>query len=85
MAVVAIGRSSSRCMSCRKGAGLDTDRHNVIVEYGPDTGKPGCGEVWTAVRLDFYWPTDESQRDLLQGFWISDFIKSLPFVGEVAV
>jgi len=57
MATISIGRSSSQCLACNRGASPSDNGHERILEYGPDAGEPGCGEPWTAVRLDYspYW------------------------------
>lgn len=53
MAVIQIGRSSSQCLGCHRGASPSENGHQTILEYGADGGKPGCGEPWTGVRLDY--------------------------------
>lgn len=53
MAIISIGRSSSLCLSCDRGASPTEDGHNTILAYGPSGGKPGCGESWTGVRIDY--------------------------------
>lgn len=53
MATLSIGRSSSQCLSCNKGAAPSEHGHQTILAYGPESGKPGCGEPWTAVRIDY--------------------------------
>lgn len=53
MATISIGRSSSRCLACNRGASPSDNGHERILEYGPRSGEPGCGEPWTAVRIDY--------------------------------
>lgn len=43
---VSVGRSSSKCGHCGRGASCHALAHDTIIEYGPDTGKPGCGAIF---------------------------------------
>lgn len=52
MATISIGRSSSQCLACNRGATPRENGHETILGYR-DGGKPGCGEPWTAVRIDY--------------------------------
>jgi hypothetical protein len=52
-ATVIVGPSRSTCAECGRGADWRAKAHDTIVEYGPDTGKPGCGAVWTHVDSDY--------------------------------
>ena len=52
--VLAVGPSASTCRACGRGASWRTETHEEIVEYGPDTGKPGCGARWTHI-VGTYW------------------------------
>lgn len=53
MAILSIGRSSSRCLSCKRGANPNETGHITIAEYSDHTGSPGCGEAWTAVSMEY--------------------------------
>ena len=77
MAILEIGSSHSRCLACGRETGLDTDRHDTILGYGSDNGNPGCGEVWTEVRLTYGRLINGVQTEPLDASWISDFIKNL--------
>lgn len=46
MATLLIGGSSSHCSNCRRDASPHEDGHFTLLGYGPDNGKPGCGEPW---------------------------------------
>lgn len=53
MATIQIDRSSSRCLSCNKGASPSDPGHITIIGYGVPANTPGCGEPWTAVKLSY--------------------------------
>lgn len=40
---IIVGRSSSKCGKCRRGCNPTALAHDTIIEYGPETGQPGCG------------------------------------------
>ena len=54
MATIQIGRSSSHCLACNKGASPSEDGHYTVLSYSAESGKAGCGEPWTEVRIDYY-------------------------------
>jgi hypothetical protein len=53
MATIQIDRSSSLCLACNRGARPSEDGHITIAEYSERSGEPGCGEPWTAVRINY--------------------------------
>jgi hypothetical protein len=72
MATLSIGRSSSYCLGCNRGARPSENGHITIAEYGPRAGEPGCGEPWTAVRID-YMP--------FTGGFVFENLRGLPMEG----
>lgn len=55
MAIMEIGSWYTKCSAC----GRDTDwspTHEVLLGYGPDNGKPGCGAEFTAVSFTTIYP-----------------------------
>lgn len=47
MATIIIGRSSSECGNCRRGASLQETGHYTNLGYSTHiNGTPGCGEEW---------------------------------------
>lgn len=74
MATISIGRSSSRCLACNRGALPSQDSHKTIAEYGPRSGEPGCGESWTAVRIDYTPPIGGFVYENLRGLPMEGFL-----------
>lgn len=64
MATLEIGRSSSHCLSCNRGAMLDETGHYTEIGYSTKTGTKGCGEEWTAVTLGFVYGSNEYMQSL---------------------
>lgn len=50
---VYVGRFSSKCGYCGRGCDPNDTHHWIIVEYGRDNGKVGCGEKF-GDRIDTY-------------------------------
>lgn len=48
-----INPSHSWCGNCGKGANPRAERHDRILCYGDESGRPGCGAVWTHVTSDY--------------------------------
>lgn len=84
MATMEIGSWYTKCSAC----GRDTDwspTHEVLLGYGPDNGKPGCGAVFDAVSFTTIVPWwtpgyDPRQDDDRYPQWMKD----LPLVGFLA-
>jgi len=57
-AVIVIGRFSSKCSGCGRGADPGQTHHWTIVEHGPDTGKAGCGELFVGRQLTYIDPPE---------------------------
>jgi hypothetical protein len=57
MATLSIGRSSSQCLACNRGASPRETGHFTVLSYSNESGEKGCGELWTAVRIDYTPPT----------------------------
>lgn len=74
MATISIGRSSSQCLACNKGASPSEDGHYTILAYSNESGKPGCGESWTAVRIDYTPPTMGFIFENLRGLPMEGFL-----------
>lgn len=74
MATLSIGRSSSRCLACNKGAAPSDNGHERILAYGPEGGNPGCGEPWTAVRIDYSPPIGGFVFENLRGLPMEGFL-----------
>lgn len=65
LAHVIVGGTSSKCSFCRRGADPTALAHDTIVEYGPDTGKPGCGAtfLWcTSTYVSTAWLEGQKHR-----------------------
>lgn len=55
MATLSIGSSESTCLGCGKSASPQDNGHERILGWDMTlNGTPGCGEPWTAVRIDYY-------------------------------
>lgn len=55
MATLSIGRSESRCLGCGESASPGDNGHERILGWDlKRNGTPGCGEPWTAVRIDYF-------------------------------
>lgn len=76
MATILIGGSSSICSNCSLSASPNEDGHFTLLGYGPDNGKPGCGEPWDrAVYVTYYgfkYTAENVARD-----WFSDRVNEL--------
>lgn len=59
---VIIGGYSSRCGACGRGASPSEGSHKTIVEYSPDTGKPGCGQVWKYMSNEYAGQEESLKR-----------------------
>lgn len=53
MNILFIDRSNSRCGACGKGADPAEKQHDTIIEYSPNTGRPGCGAIYEAVSTNY--------------------------------
>lgn len=53
MTVLYINRNDSRCGACNRGALMSEKAHDTICEYGPETGSPGCGAVFTQLDSEY--------------------------------
>lgn len=81
MATVQIGSSMSKCLGCGKSAGPDDDGHTTIYGYGPENGKPGCGEPWTAVELEYSRYDDDTKDWQPVIGYVFENLRGLPIVG----
>ena len=74
-AILYIGRTSSMCGNCRKGADPHKRNHRTVLEYGPRNGEPGCKVTWTHVSSDQY---GDNLHDIIKGMrpdleWVEPF------------
>jgi hypothetical protein len=74
MATISIGRSSSYCLACNRGASPREDGHHTILAYSNESGNAGCGESWTAVRIDYTPPTMGFIFENLRGLPVEGFL-----------
>lgn len=66
MATLEIGSSSSRCSTCKQGANPHETHHITVWEYGPNTGRPGCGAKFDHATLMYYNGSGETREQTLQ-------------------
>jgi hypothetical protein len=74
MATIQIDRSSSTCLSCHRGARPSENGHITIAEYSERSGEPGCGESWTAVRINYTPSTGGFVFENLRGLPMEGFL-----------
>lgn len=53
MAVLIIDSWQSYCSECRKPAAWTENGHELVLGYGPDNGKAGCGAVWEGISSGY--------------------------------
>lgn len=73
--VLHVGRSSSRCGACGKGADPHELRHRTILQYAPSPG-PGCDAIFTHVSSDYLGEWEENAVRAMR--------PDLPFVGGLS-
>lgn len=76
--VLEIGSWSSHCSVCRRDADI-SPTHHVLLGYGKDNGKPGCGAKYAYAVSYYDYGTDRTRKD----FWYANSIPNLPiFLGD---
>ena len=71
--VLYVGRTSSTCGACGKGADPHELRHSTILRYAPGDPGPGCGALFTDVASEYIGESAEQAVRALR--------PDLPFVG----
>lgn len=51
--ILIINRSDSKCGNCGQGANPREIAHDTIIEYSPNTGRPGCKAKFTHVESHY--------------------------------
>lgn len=60
-AVLRIGRSSSHCGECGRGANPHQLTHDTVLSWSrEEAAKPGCGVRWTHVESEYIGPEAEA-------------------------
>lgn len=54
-----IDRNSSWCNACGEGADPSEKSHKRVIEYSPDSGRPGCGTEWRFVSTNYMGQSQE--------------------------
>lgn len=77
MATLLIYGSSSTCSNCNRDASPREDGHFTLLGYGPDNGKPGCGERWDrAIHMTHYGYRFTPENAVQPGYF-SDHVNEL--------
>lgn len=61
-----VGLNDSRCGYCGKSANPAQFTHEVLLGYGPDNGRPGCGVRWKYVASTYSGQEAEDAVRLLR-------------------
>jgi len=79
MAIMEISSWYTTCSECGRDTAW-TPTHEVLLGYGPDNGKPGCGAEFTAVTFTYRFMDEEDPRDSDEIGWYPQWMKDLPLV-----
>ena len=65
MATLLVGRSSTDCSNCRRGAITSQKVHDLEYGYFEGSGKvPGCGAVFTHIVSTYIYPVGDDGMDM---------------------
>ena len=77
MATLLIGGSSSICSNCSLDASPGEDGHFTLLGYGPNNGKPGCGELWDRAVYVYHVGIKYTAENVTRPGWFSDHVNNL--------